>query len=226
MFPLTFKQTQSMQRMQALQPKMQEIREKYGNDKEKQQHALMELYRKEKVNPFAGCLPMLFQFPIFIGLWQALSNSFSLRQSSFLWDFTWIKDLAAPDQLFKFPMEMPFLGPFFNLLPIIAVAQMILQMRYLSPPATTPEQEMQKKVMSFMMVFMGFMFYKVPAGLCVYIITSGAWSLAERKLLPKPSTPPGTAAVATTPAKDPGSSGNGASWISPVKPKKKDKTRR
>lgn len=226
MFPLTFRQTIAMQKMQALNPKMQELREKYANDKEKLNRALMDLYAKEKVNPLGGCLPMLIQLPIFIGLWQSLSNSFSLRQSCFLYCLTWIKDLSAPDQLWQFPAPLPVLGPYLNLLPIISVGQMILQMRYLSPPATNPEQEMQKKVMSFMMVFIGFMFYKVPAGLCVYIITSGLWSLAERKLLPKPASPPGAQGSATVKEGSVPASSNGVSWISPIKPKKKDKARR
>ncbi|MFO0946501.1 MAG: membrane protein insertase YidC [Planctomycetota bacterium] len=224
MFPLTFRQSMSMQKMQAIQPKMQAIREKYANDKEKLNRALMDLYSKEKVNPFGGCLPMLLQFPIFIGLWQSLSNSFSLRQSSFLYGLTWIKDLAAPDQLWQFPQPLPILGPYLNLLPFLAMAQMILQMRFMSPPATTPEQQMQKKMMTYMMIFMGFLFYKVPAGLCVYIITSGAWSLTERKLLPKPAMSAATATPETVAVES--ANANGVSWKSPIAPKKKDKPRR
>lgn len=224
MFPLTFRQSMSMQKMQAIQPKMQALREKYANDKEKMNRALMDLYSKEKVNPFGGCLPMLLQFPIFIGLWQSLSNSFSLRQSSFLYGLTWIKDLAAPDQLWQFPQPLPILGPYLNLLPFLAMAQMIMQMRFMSPPASTPEQQMQKKMMTYMMVFMGFLFYKVPSGLCVYIITSGAWSITERKLLPKPAAPATPVAQETSIPETAGA--NGVSWKTPIASKKKDKPRR
>ena len=221
MFPLSLKQQQSMQKMQALQPQMQEIKEKFAGDKEKLNRAMMDLYAKNKVNPFGGCLVLLLQFPIFIGLWQSLYNAFSLRQSVFLYGFTWIDDLAAPDQLFAFGMQVPFLGPYFNVLPILAVVQMVLQMHYMSPPATTPEAAMQQRMMKYMMVFFGFLFYSVPAGLCVYIITSGLWSMAERKLLPKPQL------SAASPASAPAAAGTGeASWKTPVKQKRKGKPRK
>lgn len=223
MFPLSFRQTKSMQKMQALQPKLEEIKKKYADDREKQRMAMAELYSKENINPVAGCLPLFLQLPIFVGLYQSLQSSFSLRQSSFLWGMTWVKDLAAPDQLFPFGMNVPMLGPYFNLLPILAMGQMILQMIYMSPPSTTPEAKMQKQIMMFMMVFMGTMFYKVPAGLCVYLITSGAWSMLERKLLPKAPTPAAVAVVA--PSSDTGSNGH-TSWKSPVGDKKKGKARR
>lgn len=223
MFPLSYKQSTSMLKMQALQPQMQEIKEKYGNDKERLNREMMELYRKANVNPVSGCLPMFIQLPIFVGLWQALSNSFNLRQSSFLYGLTWIHDLAAPDQLFKFPAELPWLGPYFNLLPVLAVIQMVLQARFLSPPATSPEMEMQKKMMTIMMVFFGFFFYNVPAGLVVYIITSGAWSLAERTLLPKPKQTTASRPLVSSPAKDktdmPG-------WKANMLAKRKRKSRR
>lgn len=227
MFPLSYKQSTSMLKMQALQPQVQELKDKYGNDKERLNREMMELYRKANVNPVSGCLPMFIQLPIFVGLWQALSNSFSLRQSSFLYGLTWIHDLAAPDQLFKFPAEIviPLVGfkfTYFNLLPVLAVIQMVLQARFLSPPATSPEMELQKKMMTFMMIFFGFLFYNVPAGLVVYIITSGAWSLAERLLLPKPQAP---AAAALTPSKS-SSSDKTPAWKAAAQAKKKRKSKR
>ena len=220
MFPLSFRQSQSMMKMQALQPKLEEIKEKYADDKEKRNRAMMDLYAKEKVNPVGGCLPVLFQLPIFVGLYQSLYASFSLRQSSFLWGFTWIKDLSAPDQLFRFGVDLPVLGPAFNLLPILAVIQMVLQARLMSPPPTTPEAKMQRNMMTFMMIFFGYMFYNVPAGLCVYIITSGVWSMMERKLLPKPQLSTGSVAAAPS---EPKASTNGATWISPVRKKGRSK---
>lgn len=222
MFPVSFRQAKAMQRMQVVQPKIEELRKKYANDKEKLGRAQMDLYKKEGVNPLAGCLPLVLQLPVFVGLYQSLSQSFSLRQSSFLWGYTWIKDLSAPDQLFPFGIDLPKLGPYFNLLPVISVAQMMLQMIYMSPPATTPEAAMQKKMMMFMMVFFGAMFYQVPAGLCVYMITSGAWSMIERQFLPK--NPPAVARP-VDPVASEGSGGNGVSWKSPVE-KKKGRARR
>ena len=87
--------------------------------------------------------------------------------------------------LFHFPFEVPFLGEWFNLLPFVVVALMLVQTKLFSPPATSPEAEAQQKMMKYMMVFMGVMFYKVPSGLGLYFITSSLWAIGERLLLPK-----------------------------------------
>jgi YidC/Oxa1 family membrane protein insertase len=97
----------------------------------------------------------------------------------------YIDNLAAPDALFQFPGTVPFLGDYFNVLPIISVSLMYLQMKLFSPPPANAEAEMQQKVFTYMMVFMSFMFYKVPSGLGLYFITSSLWALGERLLLPK-----------------------------------------
>lgn len=181
LFPLSRKQAVSAKKMQDLQPHMMALREKYKDDKERIGRETMELYRKYGINPFGGCLLALIQMPIFFGLWQALNNSVALRGASFLW----IDNLAAPDQLFPFPFEMPFLGPYFNLLPILVVGLMLVHMQLFSPPAATAEQKQQQTIMKYMMVFMAFMFYRVPSGLGIYFITSSTWAIAERLLLPK-----------------------------------------
>ena len=183
MFPLGRKQAMSAKKMQDLQPHMKEIQEKYKDDKERQTKETWALYRKHGVNPLGGCLPALVQLPIFVGLWQALNNSVHLRHASFLW----IQNLAAPDMLFRFPIEggLPVVGQYFNLLPFLVVSLMLVTTKLFSPPATTPEAEMQQKMMKYMMVFMAFMFYKVPSGLGIYFITSNLWQISERLLLPK-----------------------------------------
>ena len=182
LFPLSRKQAISAKKMQDLQPKMQEIKEKYKDDKEKLTKEQFALFKANKVNPMGGCLLALIQLPIFVGLWQALNNSVKLRHASFLW----IDNLSAPDMLFKFPGDgLPFLGPYFNLLPFAVVALMLVQMKLFTPPATTPDQEMSQKMMKVMMVFMSFMFYKVPSGLGLYFITSSTWAICERIFLPK-----------------------------------------
>lgn len=216
MFPLSFRQTLSMQKMQALQPHVQQIKDKFANDKERQNRELLDLYAKHKVNPLGGCLPILIQLPIFIGLWQALYNSFSLRHSTFLYGLTWIKDLSAPDQLFTLPAALPIIGEHINLLPILSTALMIVSMRMNSPPPTNPEMELQQKMMLFMSVPMGLLFYWVPAGLCVYFITTNAWSMLERRFLPKKAT-------ASLPAAAPPSTkdANARSWATPANDKKK-----
>jgi YidC/Oxa1 family membrane protein insertase len=182
MFPLGRKQALAAQKMQALQPHLKAIQEKYKEDKEQLTKETFALYKKYGVNPMGGCLPALIQLPIFVGLWQALNTSVPLRHATFLW----IRDLAAPDMLFHLPFEVPWLGwTWFNLLPFVVVALMLVQTQLFSPPATTPEAEQTQKMMKYMMVFMGVMFYKVPSGLGIYFITSSLWALGERLLLPK-----------------------------------------
>jgi YidC/Oxa1 family membrane protein insertase len=184
MFPLGRKQAIAAKKMQDLQPHLKELQEKYKNDKDRQTKETFALYKKHGVNPVAGCLPALIQLPIFVGLWQALNTSVHLRQAPFLW----IKNLAAPDMLFRFPWELPLLGYYFNALPFLVVALMLVQTKLFSPPPTTPEAEMQQKTMKIMMVVMAFMFYRVPSGLGIYFITSSLWQIGERLLLPKVSS--------------------------------------
>jgi YidC/Oxa1 family membrane protein insertase len=183
MFPIGRKQALAAQKMQQLQPHLKDLQDKFKEDKERLTKETFALYKKHGVNPVAGCLPALIQLPIFVGLWQALNTSFPLRHAPFLW----IRDLSAPDMLFRFPFaqEVPFLGHWFNVLPFLVVGLMLVQTKLFSPPATTPEAEMQQKTMKYMMIFMGFMFYKVPSGLGIYFITSSLWAIGERLLLPK-----------------------------------------
>jgi YidC/Oxa1 family membrane protein insertase len=187
MFPVSLRQTAQAQRMKEMQPKLAELKKKYADNKEKLAMANLELMREYKVNPMAGCLPLLIQMPIFIALYQALQYSVDLRLAPFLY----FNNLAGPDALFTLPFTVPFLGwTTFNLLPIIAVALMVVQQKMFMPPPTDEQQEMQQKMMSYMMVVMGAMFYKFPSGLCVYYISSSLWGFGERKLLTwwKPST--------------------------------------
>lgn len=209
LFPLSRKQAVSAKKMQDLQPQLTALREKYKDNKEQIGRETMELYRKHGVNPLGGCLLALIQMPIFFGLWQALNNSVALRGARFLW----IDNLSAPDQLFAFPIELPLLGAYFNLLPFLVVGLMLVHMKLFSPPATTPEQEMSQKMMKYMMVGMAFFFYRVPSGLGIYFITSSSWAIAERLLLPKhlrttfplPAAKPAEAGKpAPTPAGKPG----------------------
>ncbi|MBI1311752.1 membrane protein insertase YidC [bacterium] len=179
MFPISKKQALSAKRMKELQPQLTELREKYKDDRQALAQAQMELYRKANFNPLAGCLPVFLQLPIFIGLYRALSNSVDLRMAPFLW----FDNLAAPDNLFTMSFSLPFIGNSFNLLPLITMGLFWFQQKMFMPPAQNPEMEMQQKMMSYMMIFFGFLFYHVPAGLCVYFIASSGWGMTERKLL-------------------------------------------
>ncbi len=185
MFPLGRRSAMMAKKAQDLAPQMSEIKEKFKDDKDRQAKETFALYKREGFNPMSGCWPALIQMPIFVGLWQALNNSVSLRHASFLY----IRDLSAPDMLFKFPVKLPligdFLGEYFNVLPFIVVALMLVQTKLFQPPAITEEQKQQQSMMKFMMIFMAFMFYKVPSGLGLYFITSSTWQICERLLLPK-----------------------------------------
>jgi YidC/Oxa1 family membrane protein insertase len=195
MFPLSRKQALMSMRMQQLAPELKKLQEKHKDDRQALGMAQMELYRKHGVNPFGSCWVLLLQMPIFMGLYFALQESTHFRLAEF-WP-TWIVNLAAPDMLFGWTQSIPFisrvqdygsflyLGPFFNLLPVIAVVLMIAQQKMLTPPPADEQQAMQQKMMKYMMVFFGLMFYKVAAGLCLYFIASSVWGFCERKLLPK-----------------------------------------
>ncbi len=190
MYPISRKHAMAAKKMKEMQPRFEEIRKKYENDKEKLAKAQMELMKESGF--FSGCLPMLLQLPIFIGLYQALMVSVDLRMAQFLW----IDNLAAPDRLIPnlFPFEVWFIGRDLNLLPIITVSLFVVQQKLFAPPPANEEQALQQKMMGYMMIFIGVMFYSVPAGLCVYFIASSMWAIAERKMLDfqtsGPTTPP------------------------------------
>ncbi len=179
MFPISRKQANNAKKMKELQPKIAELKTKYGDDKQKIAQAQMELFAQHGFNPLGGCLPVFLQLPIFIGLYQALSSSVDLRRAPFLW----VDNLAAPDALFQLPFSLPVLGTEFNLLPIITTSLFLFQQKMLMPPPTDEQTRMQAKMFFWMTLMMGFMFYHVPAGLCVYFIASSLWSMGERKLL-------------------------------------------
>lgn len=210
MFPISRKQTlisRNMQeKMAVLRPELEKIKQKYANDAQGRQVAQMDLYRKHGINPLggcAGCLIIVLQMPIFLGLYYCLQESVHLRLSSFLW----VRNLAAPDMLFywgNWPViswlaDPPVnLGPYFNILPIIAIVLMVVQQKLLMPPPADEQQALQMKMMNYMMIFMAYMFYWIPAGLGLYFIISSAWGMLERKFLPKPAT--ATANGKTAPA--------------------------
>jgi len=188
MFPISRKQAINAKRMKEVQPRIAELKAKYADDKQKFAEEQMKLFAETGFNPLSGCLPVLMQLPIFIGLYQALSTSVDLRRAPFLW----FDNLAAPDALFQMPMKMPFLGSEFNLLPIITTSLFLFQQKMFMPPPTDEQTRMQAKVFFWMTLMMGFMFYHVPAGLCVYFIASSVWSMGERKILDRvaPTPPP------------------------------------
>ncbi|MDG2186280.1 MAG: YidC/Oxa1 family insertase periplasmic-domain containing protein [Mariniblastus sp.] len=196
MIPVSRKAALNAQMMQYLQPQIKEIADKYKDNMEKRSAAQRELFKKYNYNPFGGCLMMFFQLPIFIGLYRGLSVDIALRDQPLIPGIQWCSNLAAPDQFLYWGnwTWMPgflvdktgWLGPYLNILPIITIFLFIAQQKLFTPPPTDDQQKMAQKVMKFMMIFMGFLFFKVPSGLCLYFITSSIWGIAERKMLPKP----------------------------------------
>ncbi len=193
MFPISRRQALFSIKMQALGPELKKVQEKYPDDPQAKMQATQEFYKKHGINPLGSCWPVFLQMPIFLGLYFAFQESVHFR----LADFLWIENLAAPDMLFEWGDRIPwisdpnnlggmmYLGPFLNILPMIAVVFMQIQQSQTMPPATDEQQAMQQKMLKYMTIFFGVMFYKVAAGLCIYFISSSLWGLCERKLLPK-----------------------------------------
>ena len=188
------------QMMQLLAPEIKAIAEKYKDDFQAKSRAQQELFKKYNYNPFSGCLVMLIQLPVFIGLYRGLSVDMALRDQPLIPGVEWCSNLAGPDQLWRWADSLPaymsflthetgWLGPYFNILPIISVVLMLIQQKLFTPPPTDEQQAMMQKVMTFMMVFIGVIFFKVPAGLCIYFITSTLWAILEKKLVPPPQLP-------------------------------------
>ncbi|MDE2577645.1 MAG: membrane protein insertase YidC [Hyphomicrobiales bacterium] len=170
--PLANRSYLSMAKMQALQPQLKELQAKYGDDKVKLQQEQMELYKREKVNPVAGCLPMLIQIPVFFSLYKVLFVTIEMRQAPF---YGWIKDLSAPDPTNVFnlfgllpfdPTHVPVIGHFLwlGIWPLAMGISMWVQMK-MSPQATDP---VQRQMFSWMPVIFTFMMGSFPAGLVIY----------------------------------------------------------
>lgn len=163
MYWLTKKQYESMARMRNLAPKMQQLKDRFGDDRQKMSQAMMELYRKEKVNPMGGCLPLLLQMPIFLALYWVLMESVELRHADFV---LWITDLSTKD-------------PYF-VLPILTGASMYL-LQKLQP--TTITDPMQQKIMQWMPVAMSVFFLWFPSGLVLYWLVSNVITLVQAKMI-------------------------------------------
>ncbi|MAY01521.1 MAG: hypothetical protein CMQ38_00920 [Gammaproteobacteria bacterium] len=158
--PLSAKSYRSMAKMRRLAPKITQLRDRYGDDKQKLMQAQMDLWKKEKVNPFGGCLPMLLQMPVLIGIYWVLMESVELRQASFVF---WYDDLSAMD-------------PFF-ILPLIMGASMYISQ--LMTPITTADP-MQAKIMKFMPVIFTVFFLWFPAGLVLYWLVSNVFNIIQQ----------------------------------------------
>ncbi|MFV2029215.1 membrane protein insertase YidC [Neisseria sp. S1] len=159
LYPLTNASYRSMAKMRAVAPRLQALKEKYGDDRMAMQQAMMKMYKDEKINPLGGCLPMLLQIPVFIGLYWAIFSSVELRQAPW---FGWIADLSRPDPWF--------------ILPIVMAVTMFIQ-TYLNPPPTDP---MQAKIMKIMPLVFSVMFFFFPAGLVLYWVVNNILTIFQQ----------------------------------------------
>lgn len=173
LYPLTLKQMRSMKKMQALQPRIEELRKIYKDNPQKLNTEIMKLYREYKVNPFSGCLPLLLQMPIFFALYQVLIRSVALKGAKFLW----IKDLSSPDRLFTLPASIPFLGNEINLLPILMTIGMFIQQKFSMGATSGGSAEQQKLMLILFPLMFGFIFYHMPSGLVLYWFINSALML-------------------------------------------------
>ena len=163
-FKLNQKAFTSMANMRKFQPKLAEIKERYADDRQKQSQAMMELYKKEKINPLGGCLPMVVQMPVFISLYWVLMESIELRHAPFI---LWIHDLSAMDPYFVLPLVMGI--------------SMFIQQR-LNPP---PPDPMQAKIMQWMPIVFTFFFLFFPAGLVLYWVVNNTLSIIQQYIITK-----------------------------------------
>jgi YidC/Oxa1 family membrane protein insertase len=194
-FPLANKSYSAMSKMKKLQPKMMELREKYGEDKQRLNQEMMQLYRREKVNPAAGCLPIVVQIPVFFALYKVLYVTIEMRQAPF---FGWVHDLSAPDN-FTFvnlfglinwtPPDFLMVG----IWPLIMGVTMFLQQK-LNP---APADPMQAKIFQFLPIMFTFMLAPFSAGLVIYWAWSNTLSICQQyTIMRRHGTPIGAKAQA------------------------------
>ncbi|MBW2624720.1 MAG: membrane protein insertase YidC [Deltaproteobacteria bacterium] len=176
-WPLTHKSYVSMKAMKKLQPKMQKIREKYKDDKEKMNQEVMQMYRTHKVNPIGGCLPMVLQIPVFFALYRLLYSSIAIRHAPFLW---WINDLAAPDR-FPIGVQIPYLGDGLPILTVLMGVSMFAQQK-MSPTGGDPKME---KMMMMMPVVFTVFFVNFPSGLVLYWLVNNILSVGQQYYINK-----------------------------------------
>ena len=190
-FPLANKSYASMAKMKAVQPEMTAIRTRFADDKVKQQQAMMELYKREGVNPIAGCLPVALQIPVFFALYKVIFITIEMRQAPF---FGWIKDLSAPDPTNVFtlfglinydPTQLPVIGSYLHLgvWPLVMGVSMFIQMKMNPEPA----DPVQKQMFTWMPVIFTFMLGSFPAGLVIYWTWNNTLSVLQQGLIMKQS---------------------------------------
>jgi len=183
LFPITRKSYQSTAKMQALNPQISEIKEKYKDNSAKMNQEMSALYKTEKVNPMGGCLPMLLQFPIFIALYGLLNKHFELRGAVFIPG--WISDLSSPETIWNFaPVNIPFVGSDLRLLPILYVATMVFSMKVSQSAASGggSNANMTKIFTYVMPIMFFFILYNAPSGLILYWTVMNIFTVIQQRV--------------------------------------------
>ena len=183
LFPITRKSYRSTAKMQALNPQISEIKEKYKDNSAKMNQEMSALYKTEKVNPMGGCLPMLLQFPIFIALYGLLNKHFELRGAVFIPG--WISDLSSPETIWNFaPVNIPFVGSDLRLLPILYVATMVFSMKVSQSAASgTGSNANMTKIFTYVMPIMFFfILYNAPSGLILYWTVMNIFTVIQQRV--------------------------------------------
>jgi YidC/Oxa1 family membrane protein insertase len=175
LYPLTARSMQSMNEMRKLQPEIEKLKAKLGDDKEKLNLAVMQLYQQHKVNPLGGCLPMLIQMPIWFALYATLQTSVELYREPFLW----LQDLTRYDPIY--------------VLPLLMGASSFLMQKLAPQPADNAQAKM---LLYFMPAFFTFIMLKLPSGLTLYILVNNLLSIAQQQWLMRRQAPPGAAGLA------------------------------
>jgi YidC/Oxa1 family membrane protein insertase len=177
--PLTFKSSESMARMAALNPKMQEIRERLKGKPELMNQEIAKLYREEKVNPLSGCLPLLLQLPIFFALYNVFNTHFELRGAAFIPG--WISDLSQPESVLQLPFTVPIVGwTALRLLPFIMLGTQLLSSKIMQPPTSDGSANQMKLLNYAMPVVFLFILYDMPSGLTLYWTVQNIFSILQQ----------------------------------------------
>ena len=174
LYPLTHKSYESMQKMQALQPKLATLKEKYAKDPQRLNQETMKMYKEQGVNPMGGCLPMLLQMPLLYALFIVFRSNVSLRGAEFIF---WIKDLANPDTIAVLPFNIPMYGNLLNILPLLMGATMLIQQKM------SMKDPKQKMMVYFMPIFLTLLFNRFPSGLNLYYMLFNLFSIFQQKLI-------------------------------------------
>lgn len=198
LLPLNFRMQKSMRaysaRMATLKPKMDALKQKYGDDQRAYQQAMVAFQREHKlIPPLGGCLPIFLTMPVYLGLFTALRTAYDVRQQPFIF---WIDDLSLPDAM----LPLPFWPHQFNLLPLVWIG-MFLWLQTRMPLPTDPQQRQMQQMMRYMPILFGIMLYYYAAALLVYMVTSMAWSMVENAIVKRILGPmdPNVAAMAPQP---------------------------